>query len=843
MQLALPGACGETGRGRTPDGRPVLVLLARKGPDRLPPGRLPHLSVRSLLTPTDPTMARNLRNLFVSRIPAASLVCAMLATLAAAQGDPPPAAGSAAQSGQPSRSGQPLQGDAQGGPGAQGSSVDREAMWFAPTAEDWKKPCLITWQRTFEDAVEVSRQTRKPILICVNMDGEIASEHYAGVRYRRPETAGLYEPYVCVIASVYRHTPADYDEEGQRILCPRFGSVTCGEHIAVEPTLFEQFFDGQRVAPRHIMVELDRSETYDVYYAWDTDSVFSAIREGIANRKEQPLPAAGTDRPLEERVASRDVVDRVAVEKAFAQGDRSVRRRLIESAMVHRDVDQVELLRLALFGFDVELARLARQALSQSDSEKAIDLIVEVLRTPMESAEREALIAALLRLGETWPRASRLAAVFQSLGGRSLALDQERWTRSLGKLDTAQAAAEWRALGARIEYQADAARSRPQDAAAQLDLADSFLALAVDPETSRMRNTNGAPGREGVPQYNQLLLEDARRCALEAEKLGATGWRVNAAVGLSAYYLKDVREAYARAEAAMKDLPPGAESWNAMAVLALFAEARRDAISKAIRDKQPWPKEWLADVHSSYSVLARHPLGSEALVAAHYDFLSALGAYGPAASALDEGLKRFPESWTLHDRLRARLLRERGVEGMEAAYEAMLQGENAAPNLEWYAGYTSLVAAEYHRRASKDSEARAAYERAIAHYEKSIDQNPLASESCDHYIALALAGRARLALEAGDLAATLDDLLAAFERSPRSAATLDGLNLSAVTSAYTLRARLSEAGDTERLATLQAALDSLDPELLRLPAFERGGPSGPSPDARRFGGRRPRRDG
>lgn len=46
---------------------------------------------------------------------------------------------------------------------------------------------------------------------------------------------------MCVIASVYRHTPRDHDERGQRIPCPRFGSVTCGEHIAIEPLLFDKF--------------------------------------------------------------------------------------------------------------------------------------------------------------------------------------------------------------------------------------------------------------------------------------------------------------------------------------------------------------------------------------------------------------------------------------------------------------------------------------------------------------------------------------------------------------------------------------------------------------------------
>jgi hypothetical protein len=101
--------------------------------------------------------------------------------------------------------------------------VNREQMWFAPTTEDWKKPCLIKWQRTWEDAQAVSKETGKPILVCVNMDGEIASEHYAGVRYRQPEIAALYEPYVCVIASVYRHSERDHDEQGGGFRAPGSG--------------------------------------------------------------------------------------------------------------------------------------------------------------------------------------------------------------------------------------------------------------------------------------------------------------------------------------------------------------------------------------------------------------------------------------------------------------------------------------------------------------------------------------------------------------------------------------------------------------------------------------------
>ena len=43
------------------------------------------------------------------------------------------------------------------GPANPPRGAAREAMWPAPTSEDWKKPVLITFQRTWKDAVEVSK--------------------------------------------------------------------------------------------------------------------------------------------------------------------------------------------------------------------------------------------------------------------------------------------------------------------------------------------------------------------------------------------------------------------------------------------------------------------------------------------------------------------------------------------------------------------------------------------------------------------------------------------------------------------------------------------------------------
>jgi len=704
-----------------------------------------------------------------------------------------------------------------GSPPSLPAGVDRETMWPAPTAEDWARPCLIHWERTLDDAMSVARRDGKPLLVAVNMDGEIASEHFAGIRYRTPETAALYEPYVCVIASVYRHTPRDYDAEGHRIPCPRFGTVTCGEHIALEPLVYERFFEGRRIAPRHIMVELDGTESYDVYYAWDTQTIFTALTEGVRGR-EPGTPLALGDRPPVEHVSSPGARDRTAVERAYVAGDREQRRRLIQAAMTVKDVDQVDLLRLAIFGFDVDLARLARHALTECNSEAAVDLIAETLKLPLDTSEREALLAAAARLGETYPRARTIAAVHRGLTANSDHVDVAGWSSAIA--DAGSAAREaYAATAAQLEGRAAASEERPQDAAAALDFAESLLARAEDPALDR--------------RFLQAVLEDAQHAARRAAELGAAGWRLDAVLAVCADALGDRREALHRAAAAVEGgmpAPGTAESplseGDAVTVLALFAQARQAAIARAYRNREDWPPEWLSDIQAAYAVLAAHPLGTDEQVASHYDFLRWIGATPRAARVLEEGLQRFAESGPLHQRLRDRLLWEQGADGLEAAYRGMLErSAEPGPGLTWFAAYASLIAAEDRRRNGDNDGAVASYGRAIARFEDAIAGRPEYADGADHYIALALAGRARIALEAGELASATDDLLAAFARRPASAATADGLNLSPVDTAKMLRARLDETGLAEPLGRLQAALRSLadlDPELLELPAWERG---------------------
>lgn len=687
-----------------------------------------------------------------------------------------------------------------------------EQMWFAPTAADWAKPVAIRWQRTWDDAVRLSQQTKKPILVCVNMDGEIASEHYAGVRYRDPEIARLWEPYVCVIASVYRHNPRDHDDQGRRIPCPRFGGVTCGEHMALEPIVYEKFLDGKRISPRHIMVELDGKEVYDVFYTWDTQSVFDTIRDGIQKRAIQAPPVVKGDRSLREKIQSPDSEDREEVEKLFAAADARQRQTLLETALGEGERVPVEMLRLAAWGLDPDLAKKARQGMLKAADPGTVDLIADTLQVPMAAEERQALAASLRRFAGHSVRAQSLAAAHTGLAGSKSAIDAARWSSVMaGQSYAAAAAGGDRAAEAGARDRALA--RQPEDPNARLDVAETSLLQALELTAGSVRG-----GARLASQQRQLLLDDAKRNTEAASRLGASGWRPAALQALTAFQLGDKQAAYAQAIAAAPQLPPEAPGRLAMELLALFAEARQEAIVAAVRAKKDWEPSWMTDVHTTYSLLAQHPLGTDRHVAHHYDFLHFFGAPDTDA-VLARGLARFPDSAPLHERLRARLLEHGGADALEAEYDRRLAAADAPATLPWFAGYASLVAAETHRRNQQPAPATAAYERAIAHFVRYRETTGNADGQ--HYVAMAHGGIARLRLQANDRAGCFAALQQAFAANAAAASAVDGLGITTMQTAEMLKGKALDAKDEGLLQQLEAALKALPPEAFELPEYER----------------------
>src|SRR6185295_15262311 len=98
--------------------------------------------------------------------------------------------------------------------------------------------------------------------------------------------------FVCLVASPVRHTPRDHDDQGRRIPCPRLGEVTCGEHVALEPILFDRYLGGERIAPRHALIltpwTTDSKKEFDLSLLFDLHDI---DRKLVECRKLAPPPA------------------------------------------------------------------------------------------------------------------------------------------------------------------------------------------------------------------------------------------------------------------------------------------------------------------------------------------------------------------------------------------------------------------------------------------------------------------------------------------------------------------------------------------------------------------------
>jgi hypothetical protein len=155
----------------------------------------------------------------------------------------------------------------------------------AQSTGDVRPEQQVHWQRTLDDALALCRATGRPLFVAVNTDAESASERIVEEVYRDPRFVEATRAFVCLIASPLRHTPRDHDGRGLRVVDPRFGSVTSGEAVALEPLVFERFLGGQRIAPRHALVvdpEGAAQKRFDLFQLYDFGVLVDALEAAAA---------------------------------------------------------------------------------------------------------------------------------------------------------------------------------------------------------------------------------------------------------------------------------------------------------------------------------------------------------------------------------------------------------------------------------------------------------------------------------------------------------------------------------------------------------------------------------
>jgi hypothetical protein len=211
----------------------------------------------------------------------------------------------------------------------------------------------IDWVGDLDRAFALAKERKCPVMVCINSkDREKANEATAGEIYRDPEFVELSKSFVMVILSTLSHK-----ESGP---CPRFGKVTCAEHLQCWQALAAKYGDrfvspearGEMISPQHAWFSADGTLLARKEYWMDKRELLQRMRRALEEKEKGPgeeapagSPPAGTPLSDTERsdLAKAEGKDpearKMAMGNLLATEKPAVRQALIELLLRTTDPD------------------------------------------------------------------------------------------------------------------------------------------------------------------------------------------------------------------------------------------------------------------------------------------------------------------------------------------------------------------------------------------------------------------------------------------------------------------------------------------------------------------------
>ncbi len=616
-------------------------------------------------------------------------------------------------------------------------------------------PPRIEWQRTLDDALAVQKMTNLPLLVVVNMDGEVFNDRFATTTYLDPAFVESTQGYVCVVASPTRHHESDYDALGRRIECPRFPGCTCSEHQNIEPELFRRYFQGTRNAPRHVAVSPDGKVLFDRFL----DQSMQTAVDAIAKERGAPKPellAATND--LDLLLARRDSGARRTLEALYAGGDADLKRKILAAAATATN-EPADLLRMALREADNRLFGFAARTLAKLATKDSLIDIEDALARLDDAEAAKLLLLRLQTLGKTEPAAARLFSHFDWTTDEEL---PQPWSKPWGPAAFDLAARE--TIEVVLDRNEARLKQQPTDEEARLQLAIAQAALG---------DHLAATGGKGVDFWFEDAIATAKK--VHGEPLQAEAQAVIAIASWQRSNAEGARTATALALGSPRsDRKP--DPWLAAKLLDVVVQSTAQAAyAKANGEATASLRAELVRVALALQVLEARGVVDESTHLAGIALLEYGSLRKQAARHLEALVARFPASAAVHERWRNRLLIDLGAEALRDRYAKFSKAAADAPAAEWFAGYANLVAAEQHVRDERRELCLGAYTEAIDRFSRSAAGNQDFVDSANHFVVLALAGRALQQHLAGHAEAAVADLLRAAALRPASLDEADGL--------------------------------------------------------------------
>lgn len=173
------------------------------------------------------------------------------------------------------------------------------------TAEDEARQ--IDWVGDWDAAFRQARESERPVMVCINSkDLETANEKTARRIYRDPEFVERSRDFVMIVISTITHRTSGP--------CPRFGKITCAQHLACYKELAARHGEqlvtafaagGEMITPQHVWLKPDGTLVRRKEYWLEKSELLERMRKVLddfaSKPKEEDTPADAQDAPLTDR--------------------------------------------------------------------------------------------------------------------------------------------------------------------------------------------------------------------------------------------------------------------------------------------------------------------------------------------------------------------------------------------------------------------------------------------------------------------------------------------------------------------------------------------------------------
>ncbi len=658
--------------------------------------------------------------------------------------------------------------------------VSNRSTSASPLGNEKAKP-QIAWQPDLEVAKQIAKEENRPLFLAFNMDGESASERITFEEYRDPAFVDATKRCVSVMGSLFRHNPRDYDDQGKRIPCPRLGSVTCGEHIALEPQLFKML-EGERIAPRHAFITPAGEKKFDLSLIFDLHDLDKALLENV---KDAP-PAKETPTMRQSVVDTWRVLFLGTVNKEHPNRAAMLAQLGVNAKKFGIEKQAAEIVRTALFD-----CRALPDRMVPAPVEGELALLATL--DPEHEMTRFALLAlravnaagadAALKSVYGAEVADAIEKTVASSGGPVDVNVLLNYARSYRVNDRLQPKISPKTppvdeLLARIDKAVALLKAKPEDGEAMAELGRASL------ECARAKIDAGA---EGV----DLHLGDATMYLGRAREARKDDLSIVLDLAKLAYVKGEFEREEALAlevDARLSPIPdPKHSDENAMTNAFVDSPLRQDTLrwvgdasarlvnSRYGKDPVAQIGGMLRGAHAlMYAAVSPQadPVDWQSVIS----FFTVLGLRGDAALIAEEGVARFTAATEIRQATRevfARIGRpELGVQFSQRE----LNRDNKSADNAWHLGYDYQLLGDWGRRMEDPALAIENYDRAISAYDQSIALRAEYAASARAQQALAAQGKGFAHLLAQNQERAAASLVEAVKYDPGVTAVRDGLD-------------------------------------------------------------------